>query len=377
LTEQAPAKNAQIRHYKNAHPKPSQTALPPTKSFISAKAVTCSVTMIRALIYSKGKVKEEFEMPEIAKAIASKANTVWVDIDSPLKEDLDELVEILKIHELSVDDARKTNQRTKIDVYPNYAYLVMRSFKTIVDSEQAKLKDEDVDAISGKTTQLNFFLTENCLLTHSFENATTQDEVYDKAKKNPYLMSLGADYILYAVMDATVDDYFPLFNAITEKLDELEDTVLDKPTKATLSEALKLKKLLFAFKKEVQPLRDVTSSLSRREIRFVSDANAPYFRDVYDHIVRLMDNIEMNRDLVSNITEAYLSSVSNTLNKSMKRVAAISTILMPPTLLGSIFGMNFRVIPESEWEYGFYLVIGIMLVMVVGTYWYFKKEDWL
>ena len=336
-----------------------------------------SEKMIRALIYSKGKVKEEFDMPAIAKAIASKSNTVWIDVDSPLKEDLDELVGLLDIHALSVEDARKTNQRTKIDVYPNYAYVVMRSFKTIVDDDQAKMRDEDVDVIAGKTTQLNFFLSQNCLLTHSFENATTQEEVYEKAKKNPYLMSLGADYLLYAVMDATVDDYFPLFNAITEKLDYLEDMVLDKPTKSTLTEALRLKKLLFAFKKEVQPLRDVTSSLSRREVRFVSDANAPYFRDVYDHIVRLMDNIEMNRDLVSNIMEAYLSSVSNTLNKSMKRVAAISTILMPPTLLGSVFGMNFAVIPESEWEYGFYAVIGIMLLMVLGTTWYFKKEDWL
>jgi len=333
--------------------------------------------MIRALIYSKDKVKEEFDMPTIAKAIAAKTNTVWVDIDSPLKEDLDELVSIMKIHELSVDDARKTNQRTKVDVYPNYAYVVMRSFKTIVDGADFSFNAEEIDLISGKTTQLNFFLSENTLLTHSFENATTQEEVYEKAKKNPYLMSLGADYLLYAVMDATVDDYFPLFNAITEKLDDLEDAVLDKPTKATLTEALMLKKLLFAFKKEAQPLRDVTSSLSRREVRFVTDANAPYFRDVYDHIVRLMDNIEMNRDLVSNIMEAYLSSVSNNLNKSMKRVAAISTILMPPTLLGSIFGMNFKVIPESEWEYGFYLVIGIMIVMLVGTFWYFKKEDWL
>jgi len=333
--------------------------------------------MIRALIYSKGKITEEFEMPAIAKAIAVKSNTVWVDIDSPKKEDLDLLVSVLKLHTLSLDDARKTNQRPKAEIYPNYAYVVVRSFKTIINDADFQLDDEEVDLLAGKTTQLNFFLSENCLLTHSLENATTQEEVYEKAKNNPYLMSLGADYLLYAVMDATVDDYFPLFSAITDRLDALEDVVLDKPTKATLTEALRLKKLLFAFKKEVQPLRDVTTALSRREVRFVSDANAPYFRDVYDHLVRLMDNIEMNRDLVSNIMEAYLSSVSNTLNKSMKRVAAISTILMPPTLLGSIFGMNFKVIPESEWEYGFYLVIGIMLVMLIGTYWYFKKEDWL
>jgi magnesium transporter len=333
--------------------------------------------MIRALVYCKGKVSETSEMPAIAKAIASKANTVWVDIDSPKKEDLDELVSVLKIHELSVEDARKTNQRPKVEVYPDYAYVVMRSFKTIVGCAEPELSDKDIDALSEKTTQLNFFLSENCLLTHSFENATTQEEVYEKAKKNPYLLSLGADYLLYAVMDATVDDYFPLFNAITEKLDELEDVVLDKPTKQTLAEALRLKKMLFAFKKEVQPLRDVTSSLSRREVRFVSDATAPYFRDVYDHTVRLLDSIEMNRDLVSNIMEAYLSSVSNTLNKSMKRVAAISTILMPPTLLAGIFGMNFHNMPETEFEYGFYVMLSVMAIMMVGTTLYFRKEDWI
>jgi magnesium transporter len=329
--------------------------------------------MIRALIYSKGKVREEFDMQAIARAVSSKANTVWIDVDSPLKEDLDELVRIMNIHELSVEDARKTNQRPKLEVFPNYAYLVMRSFKTGGGERQ----DGGEGVLEGKTTQLNFFLAENTLLTHSFENATTQEEVYGKARKNPYLLSLGADYLLYAVMDATVDDYFPLFNAVTEKLDELEDIVLERPTKATLAEAIGLKKLLFAFKKEVQPLRDVANSLSRREVRFVHDKNAPYFRDVHDHLVRLLDNVEMNRDLVSNIMEAYLSSVSNTLNKSMKRVAAISAILMPPTLLAGIFGMNFRTIPETEWEYGFYLLLAVMALMLVGTTWYFRKEDWL
>ena len=355
---------------------------PPIKSFNFGRFVfPSSEKMIRALIYSKGKVREEFDLHAIAKAAAAKSNTVWVDVDAPKLAETEELVRAFKLHELSVEDAQKTNQRPKVEVYPNYAFVVVRSFKAPAipagAGQDYEIGQGETDLVSGKTTQLNFFLGDNWIITHSLDNATTQEVVYEKAKKNPYLLSLGADYILYAVMDATVDDYFPLFNAITEKLDCLEDEVLGKPTNATLSEALRLKRLLFAFRKEVQPLRDVAGSLSRREVRFVADINAPYYRDTYDHLVRLLDNVEMNRDMVTNVMEAYLSSVSNTLNKSMKRVAAISTILMPPALLAGIFGMNFHNMPETELESGFYILLAVMAVMIVGTTLYFRKEDWL
>ncbi len=340
-----------------------------------------SEKMIRALIYSKGKAREESDLAAIAKAAAVKSNTVWVDVDAPTPKETEGLAHAFRLHELSIEDARKTNQRPKVEVYPNYAFVVVHSFKVPAIPAGAgpdyEIGPDETDVVSGKTTQLNFFLGDNWIITHSIDNATTQEVVYEKAKKNPYLLSLGADYLLYAVMDATVDDYFPLFNAITEKLDCLEDEVLGQPTKATLSEALRMKKLLFTFRKEVQPLRDVAGSLSRREVRFVRDQNAPYYRDTYDHLVRLLDNVEMNRDMVTNVMEAYLSSVSNTLNKSMKRVAAISTILMPPTLLAGIFGMNFHNMPETEFEYGFYVLLAVMAVMMVGTTLYFKKEDWL
>ena len=318
--------------------------------------------MLRALIYTKGKLREESDLSLVAKAAANRSNTVWLDVDSPDGVEVEAVARAFGIHQLSVEDMTRLYQRPKAEPFEHYALVIVRSF----------MKDDP-----SQTVQLNFILSSNYLITLSFEPVAPQDDFYEKARQNPYLLSLGADYLLYAVMDKVVDDYFPIAGDITEKLDLLEDAVFQNPDESLLNGVFETKKQLFAFRKEVQPVRDIANALSRREIKFVRQSNAPYFRDVYDHMVRILDNIELNRDLVSNIMDAYLSAVSNNLNKSMKRIAAISTILMPPTLLASAFGMNFRVIPEADWDYGFYLIIAVMVAMVLGSFWYFRKKDWL
>ncbi len=318
--------------------------------------------MLRALVYSKGKLREEADLSRIARAASNRSNTVWLDVDSPDGREMESVAKAFGLHALSVEDVTKVYQRPKAEAFENYALVIIRSFR----------KDDP-----SQTVQLNFILSHNFLITLSFEPVTAQDDFYEKARQNPYLMSLGSDYLLYAVIDKVVDDYFPIAGDITEKLDVLEDAVFQNPDEGLLNGVFETKKRLFAFRKEVQPVRDIANALSRGEVKFVRGPNSPYFRDVYDHMVRILDNVELNRDLVSNIMDAYLSAVSNNLNKSMKRIAAISTILMPPTLLASAFGMNFRVIPEADWDYGFYLIIVVMVAMVLGSFWYFRKKDWI
>lgn len=318
--------------------------------------------MIRALVYSKGKIREETGLDEIRRAFGSKANTVWVDVDSPSKSEIEEIAAAFSLHKLTVSDILRQRQRPKIESFEEYAFMVLRAFPS------GKL---------DKSVQLNLLLFPNCIFTISFDPVTSQDDFYEKVKSNPYPLSLGPDYILYAVADGVVEGYFPFANDITDRLDALEDEVFSSPDEAILSQVFETKKQLFAFRKEVMPMRDMANSLARLEVKFVRSRNAPYFRDVYDHLVRLLDGVELSRDLVSNIMDAYLSSVSNGLNKSMKRIAAISLILMPPTLIASIFGMNFRVMPETEWEFGFYLIITIMLCLMLSSFYYFKREDWL
>lgn len=318
--------------------------------------------MMRALVFRRGRLSELSALPAIAASVKDRSSTVWIDVDAPTAEELAWLGKAMSLHELTIEDLSKRNQRPKIEQYENYVFIVVRAFR---------------EGKAMGTAQMNMVLAGNCLATVSFEPVTAQDELYERVKKNRFFISLGADYLLYAVMDRILDSFFPYASELTEKLDALEDAVFAERGGWILNRAFEAKKQLFAFRKEVSPVRDMANSLARMEVRLIKQKTSHYFRDVYDHLVRIIDTIELNRDLVSNIMDAYLSQINNSLNKTMKRLTAISVMLMPPTLLASTFGMNFKVIPESDWEYGFYLIILLMVLMVGWSYYYFKKEDWL
>ena len=186
-----------------------------------------------------------------------------------------------------------------------------------------------------------------------------------------------AGALLYAILDAVVDGYFPLLDQLSDRIEELEDRILaGGQQSATLRDILSLKRELLELRRNLSPQRDVANGLLRRELALVDDASAPYFQDLYDHLVRVLDQLDLQRDLLASALEAHLSVTSNNLNAIMKRLTAFTVVLMVPTLIAGIYGMNFHNMPELSWPVGYPLALGLMLVTMGGAALFFRARDW-
>jgi magnesium transporter len=187
---------------------------------------------------------------------------------------------------------------------------------------------------------------------------------------------MGADYLAYRLMDAVVDNCFPLLEAIGDRVESLEDQLVSQAPGASLAEIHDLKRSLVDVRKSVWPLREVISALSRDDSPLVDEGVRLYLRDLYDHVIQLMDATETNRDMVSGMLDIYLSSVSNRMNEVMKVLTIMSTIFIPLTFIAGVYGMNFRHMPELERPWGYPLALGIMAVTATGMVIYFRRRRW-
>jgi magnesium transporter len=191
------------------------------------------------------------------------------------------------------------------------------------------------------------------------------------------IRKMGADYLAYALLDAIVDSYFIVIEKIAEKIELLEEKLITSPTKETLHNMHALKREMIFLRKSVWPLREVLGYLERIESSLIKEPTKMYFRDVYDHTVQVIDSIETYREIISEMFDIYLSSISNKLNEVMKVLTIIATIFMPLTLITGIYGMNFKYMPELEWRYGYYTVIGVIVLIGVSMAIYFKRKKWI
>ena len=187
---------------------------------------------------------------------------------------------------------------------------------------------------------------------------------------------MGADYLAYSLLDAVVDGYFIILEQSGERIETLEDELVVDPRAETLKEIHRLKREMIFLRKAVWPLREVISRLERSESPLIKEPTVLYFKDVYDHIIQIIDNIETFRDILSGMLDIYLSSVSNRLNEVMKVLTVIATIFMPLTFIAGLYGMNFKFMPELEWRWGYFLILGIMVAVGMFMVLYFKRKKW-
>jgi magnesium transporter len=188
---------------------------------------------------------------------------------------------------------------------------------------------------------------------------------------------MGADYLVYALMDAIVDYYFTILEKLGEKIELLEENLVTTPTPQTLQKIHRLKRELIFLRKSVWPLRDVVGGLEKRESPLIKETTVVFFRDVYDHTMRIIDMVETFRDMVSGMLDIYLSSINSRMNEIMKVLTIIATIFIPLTLIASIYGMNFRYMPELEWHWGYPVVLLSMGVLSVLMLIYFRRKKWI
>ena len=293
--------------------------------------------------------------------------TSWINIDGVHDVNILETIgKHFEIHPLTLEDILNTNQRPKIDEYPNYLYIVLRMF--FLDEKDKSLKNEQVSLI----------LTKNYLITFLEDAGDVFDPVRERLRKSATKMrEYGTDYLAYALIDSIVDSYFHILEKIGEEVEGLEDSVVLNPDKNDIQSIHLLRREMILLRRAIWPLREVISSLQRNEIDFIEDKTRIYLRDVYDHTIQVIDTIESYRDMIVGMLDTYLSSTSNKLNEVMKVLTVISTLFIPLTFLAGVYGMNFRHFPELgyDWMYpwGFWI---ITILVVIAMAIYFKRKKW-
>ncbi len=302
---------------------------------------------------------------DISELRQSDENIVWADVSDPTSEDFEKLAEEFGFHHLSIEDCQNAHQRPKVEEYTGYYFIVLYEAELVGPTDRLELRE------------LNIFLGKNYLVTvHSrpiraIETARRLwGEWTDRAEH-------GAGLLAYLLIDAIVDDYLPLLDIISERMDELEDSIFGQFRSEVISEIFSIKKKLLYLRRSITPLRDVFNTLLRREQPLFPRETHLYFQDVFDHLIRVADTIDTLRDMLSSTMDAYLSVTGNRMNQVMKRLTSISTILMSVTLIAGIYGMNFVFMPELRWRYGYVFALLSMVAVGVALYIYLKKVKWI
>jgi magnesium transporter len=282
----------------------------------------------------------------------------WFDVPDPNSPDLDELARRFHLHELQIEDCRHRPQRAKVDEYGTYLFAVL---KHLVRKDQGQDFD-DFDVFLGP----NFLITVHqgdCAFLRKLCVRVQQTHV------------ARLDRILYEITDLIVDEYLALLDDSAEEISKVESLVLERPEPPVLREIFQLKRRLIDFRRAASGMRDVMNAIIRREGGLTGDDLDPYFRDVYDHLVRAVDLVETHRDLLTGSLDIYLSAVANHTNEVMKVLTIYGTLAVPLVIITGFFGMNLR-LPWSNNPHGVWYASAFMIVSIVGVLWYFKKKRW-
>jgi len=293
-------------------------------------------------------------------------SVTWINVGGVHKlEILEAFGKQFSLHPLLLEDIANTDQRPKLDDYETHLFLVL---KMLLVTDRQAITVEQVSLVLGQ----------NYVLTFQENGTDVFKPVRDRLRGGKgRLRHTGADYLLHALVDAIVDQYFAVLEPLGEKIEGLQDLVVNDPNPETLRRIHALKRELLFLRRAVWPLRDATNNLSRSECPFLQESTKVFFRDVYDHVVQIVDTIETLREMVSASLEIYLSSVSYRLNAVMKVLTIITTIFMPLTFIVGIYGMNFAHMPELQWQWGYPAVLVLMAAVGVGMLLVFKKKRWL
>ncbi|HUS74417.1 MAG TPA: magnesium/cobalt transporter CorA [Methanothrix sp.] len=310
-----------------------------------------------------------------------KSSVTWINIDGLHQMDvLEKLGSCYGIHPLVMEDIL-TDQRPKIEDYDDYIFIVLKMLY-YDEEEDRKAEDEEDEDDMGDTDldmdQVSMILGHNFIISFKEKEVDVFNPLRDRLRTaKGKIRKQGADYLAYSMIDAIVDHYFVIMEKLGDRFEDLEDAVVSDPEPGILPTIYNLKRDMLFLRKSVWPLREAISKMQRTDSPLVSEAIKIYLRDVYDHTIQVIENIETFRDMSASLLETYLSSLSNKLNEVIKLLTIISTIFIPLTFLAGLYGMNFRFMPELESPWGYPVVLILMLLVVVIMMAYFRKKEWI
>ncbi len=322
---------------------------------------------ISILDYNSKDFKEiKYKKVEDCFSFKNKRSVTWVNIDGINDTDIiSKIGKNFDIHSLVLEDILNTDQRPKLEDYDNYIFIVLKMLHL---DENNNITIE----------QISFILTRNMVISFQEMKGDVFDSIRERIRNNKgRIRKMGADYLLYSLIDSIVDNYFLILEKISEKIETIEEELIENPIPETLQEIYRLKREMIFLRKSIWPLREVISGLMREESRLIRKTTNIFLRDLYDHTIQVIDTVESFRDMISGMLDIYMSSVSNKMNEVMKVLTIFAAIFIPLTFIAGVYGMNFTVMPELTWVWGYPMALFIMISVACIMLVYFKRKKWL
>ena len=322
--------------------------------------------LVISMAYADGQRIGEVAIPDISEVLKQPGRFVWVGLHEPDDELLKEVQHEFSLHDLAVEDAARAHQRPKLEQYGDSIFVVLRT--------------AHIDSTTGGIDygETHLFVGSNYIVSVRHGGSLPYGDVRSRCEASPHLMAKGPVFVLYSLMDFIVDQYFPLVDTFEDKLAELEDNVFQQRfTRETTERIYQLKRDLLQVKRAIAPLVDVCNRLTRADVSLIPEDARVYFRDIYDHVIRINEMVDTVRELLAAALEANLSLISVSQNEAMKRLAGWAAIVAVPTMIAGVYGMNFKFMPELDWYLGYPLALTVMVGACGFLYYKFKRSGWL
>ncbi len=309
-------------------------------------------------------VLREIEPADARAATLDPGRFAWVHVQSLDREKAQSYLESeFGFHELAVEDSLSPYERPTFQSYPGHHFLTLSVVEP--DPEEGE-----------RFIEVGIFILETAVVTVVRESCTLVERWLERWRKNPHAVASRPDWLVHALLDATVDEYFPIVDRIEDEIEDMADLVYAGKG-FDISRISSYRHRLLELRKRNGPTRDILNGLLRRDLPFIGVDVAPYFQDVYDHTLRIHEGIETNREALTSVMEAHMSMVSNNLNEVMKKMTVISTMLMSAALIAGIYGMNFDRMPELHWAYGYPFSLFLMAAGSLGAFAIFRWKKWV
>ena len=324
------------------------------------------MTIVDLAVYRDGKREDDVSFDQAFEACRDPGTLVWIGLHEPSPDEFDSVKREFGLHELAVEDAMKGHQRPKLEVYDdNQLFLVLKT---------ARYFEPDVLEFG----EILIFVGDQYVVSVRHGEASPLHDVRLRLEKRPELLKCGTGAVLHAIIDKVVDDYAPVLTNLDIDITELEAEAFGEDVAPGLTERIyRLKRQVINLHRATAPLSEPLGRLSDGRYVHVNDELRPYFRDVYDHLLRAVQTADQYRELLTSILEANLTQVSVRQNEEMRKISAWAAILAVPTLIAGVYGMNFHNMPELRWHYGYQGAVGAMALLCVALYTYFRHIDWL
>ncbi len=332
--------------------------------------------MVTTLYFCSNEIRR-LSIKELSQVLRQPDGILWVDMEDPLEaEEETLLVSLFDFHPLAIEDCQSGRQEVghlpKVEDFGEYLFIIFNPVEGGNHAGRSRQVKVEI-----RTSQLSAFLSRRLLVTHHYRPMRSTAYALQLCGKNAQTLGKGPDFHFHLIIDDIVDSYTPILDELDDAIDAMEDEVFRAPSQRTMVRILQLKKSIMTIRRVAVYQREMLNRLSRGEFALITHDEMVYYRNVYDHLVRMTDLADSYRDMVAGLLDAYLSVTSNNLNRIMKVLTIISTIFLPLGVITGFFGMNFKYLPGAEWEYGVVAALLFMLAVGGGMLYVFKRNKWI